>query len=335
MAERASKVARTAPRWRTALPWVFATAIAAYVALSVNVRDVGALLVAVNVPVYFGFVAAFSAVNLLLDSLALSHVYRAIGANERLRSIIVVRGASYLPAIVNFHVGQAYLTYLVAKNQRMSILAVARGTLLSYATTLGATVAIAAASLPLLPLAHAARVTQMIAALAGAGVLYLVILALRPHALAERPLLQRLFEVGPWGHVRLLLWRLPHIGGLVLATWVNYAFFGVRIPVVAALGQIPLVLLISSLPITPQGIGTRELLAIQLFAPFAPGISDPRAAVVAAGAAWTVATLVTQTVVGLVFTRPAAALLNRAGARQDLSGVPRIEGEVDVDERGL
>lgn len=317
VAEDPPAIAASPARWRVALPWVFAAGIVAYVAFRVNLKDVGAMLAAVDVPLYAAFVGVFTAANLILDSLALSHVYRAIGAPGTLRSIVVVRGASYLPAILNFHVGQAYLTYLVARNQRMSVLEVARGTLLSYATTLGAMVAIATASLPLAPMAHVATLTKTIAILAGAGVLYLAVLAVRPRALADRPLLRRLFEVGPLGHLRLLAWRLPHMVGLVAATWANYAFFGVHIPVVAALGQIPLVLLVSSLPITPQGIGTRDLVAIHLFVPFAASLSDPRAAVVAAGAAWAVATLISQAVVGVLFTRSAGVVLHGAAGRPE------------------
>src|SRR5262249_45946484 len=131
---------------------------------------------------------------------------------------------------------------------------------------------------------------------------------------------------------RLLLFRLPHVAGLVLATWANYAFFDVRIPAVTAVGAIPLVLLVASLPITPQGVGTRELFAIQVFVPFAARTVDPRAAVVAAGAGGTPAPLLPQALVEIASTRPAAALLGAPSP--DVDRAERPSPEVEPSRQG-
>ena len=74
----------------------------------------------------------------------------------------------------------------------------------------------------------------------------------------------------------------------------------------------PIVLLVSALPITPQGIGTRELVALELLVPYAAGsAAEGEAAVVAAGTLLALCSIVVQAVLGLGFTPAAAAILKR------------------------
>jgi hypothetical protein len=186
---------------------------------------------------------------------------------------------------------------------------VAGATLLSYGTFFGGVIAVTAVALPLAWVGAAGGATGVlewapsyIGLLVVAGLLYLVVLRLNPAFLRERSLLAPLFAAGPLGHMRLLAWRLPYVVVLVAQLWGAYAFFGVSLPVGAALVLMPMVLLVSALPITPQGLGARELVAIQLLAPW----SDGDAAIVAAGTAWSLASMVAQAISGLAFA-PAAA----------------------------
>ena len=291
------------PLWRRFVPWTIAALLVGFILSRVDIHEVGSLLRAVSGPLYGAFILAFTVVNLVCDCLAISRVYTANGMPETLRSILVVRGASYLPAILNYHLGQAYLTYLIAKHHGRKIVDVARGTLVAYATMLGAFALVAAVGMTM-PVEQPPWVLRTVSLLIGGGVVYLGVLWMRPEFLADHPLTKPLFDVGAGGHVVLLLWRLPHVLVLSCAVWVNYTFFGVIVPLRSAVAIVPLILLVAALPLTPQGVGTREIVAIHLLIPYVGGtFSDRAAPIVAAGAAWTLGTIAAQAAVGLFFMR--------------------------------
>ena len=161
-------------------------------------------------------------------------VYRRTVAPVRFREFWVLRGASYLPSILNHHVGQAFLTYYVARIYGVSLARMAGGTLLVYVSWMGwlaaaGTVALAASGQPLL------RPALLLAA----GVAYLIVIAWRPARLARVKLLAPLFEAGIRGHAVALAVRLPHFVVLFLGTWLPFFFFGVDVPLASALVYIP------------------------------------------------------------------------------------------------
>ena len=98
-------------------------------------------------------------------------------------------------------------------------------------------------------------------ALLGVGVAYLVVIALRPAFLARVGFLAPLFEAGIPGHAKMLFARMPHLAILIAGHYTSFWFFDVHIPVGTALTLIPIVLVAITLPITPQGFGTRDMLA--------------------------------------------------------------------------
>lgn len=308
---------------RRAAPWAVAAALLALVFAKTNPASVVASLRSVDPWRYVAFIAAFSAINLLCDAVATCQAYRLVSPGLPLRWVLVVRGASYLPSVVNYHLGQAYLTYLLSRRCGVPLRRVAGATLLVYTTHLGNLIVAAALALPAGGAPPWAARTVLLAL---AGLLaYLAALALRPAPLRRYAASSVLFETRPRDHARLLLWRLPHVLVLSLGMWGSYALFGLRVPAPAAFVVVPLLLLFSALPFTPQGIGTRELVAMNLLAPFAPDAADRAAPVVAAGAAWVVTTAAASVVVGLAFARPAARLLSDAPDRQGADEGPPTE----------
>ena len=65
--------------------------------------------------------------------------------------------------------------------------------------------------------------------------------------------------------------RVPHFAVLFLGTWLPFFFFGVDVPFTQALVYVPIVMVAVTLPITPQGVGTRDVVAAWAFARFAQG----------------------------------------------------------------
>jgi hypothetical protein len=138
-----------------------------------------------------------------------------------------------------------------------------------------------------------------------AGLAYLALIASRPKLLARVTLLAPLFEAGLAGHAVALAARFPHFAWLVLGHWVALAFFGVRVPALDALVELPIVLVVSTLPITPQGFGTRDAVAGAFFAKVAPGATaaERLAQVAACTTSWGVLLTLLSFVLGLVAMR--------------------------------
>ena len=298
------------PWWRRALPFGLALALVAFVLARLDHRAFLAALGRVDAPAYAAFSAAFVLALLSADTFATVLVYRRAALPVSFRDFFVLRGASYLPSLINHHVGQAFIAVSLSRAHGAPLARVAGATLVVYASWLGCLLALAALAFPL----HGLPIAWSAAALAP-GLLYLALLAARPAALARVRLLAPLFEAGVRGHLVALAARLPHLAVLFVGTWVPFLFFGVRIPLGAAALYVPILMVAVTLPLTPQGVGTRDVLAAALFERFAEGAGreERLAALAAATTSWAVAITLVEAALGLALLR--AALPRSAGAR--------------------
>jgi Lysylphosphatidylglycerol synthase TM region len=288
--------------WRRALPFVVAVALIAFTLRRIDLHAFAEHLAAVNAPAFLLFAGGFVLALLTADALATATVYRRTVAPVSFREFWVLRGASYLPSILNHHVGQAILTYYVSRRYGVSLARMAGGTLLVYASWMGCLLGAGSIAMVVVgwPLWQPALVL-------GAGVVYLAIIAWRPARLSSVKLLAPLFEAGLAGHLVALLVRLPHFAVLFLGTWLPFLFFGVNIPLAAALTYVPILMVAVTLPITPQGVGTRALLAVTFFSRFAPGVTaEAQAAAIAASTtSFEVAFTLVEVLLGIILLRRA------------------------------
>lgn len=295
-----------------------ALALVAFTLTRVDLRAFARHVAAVNKPAFFLFAVAFVIGLLTADAFATSLVYRRTVAKVGFREFWVLRGASYLPSLLNHHVGQAFLTYYVARKHGVSLARMAGGTLLVYVSWMGCllgagAIAMVVAGMPL----------QWPALVLGAGVLYLAVIALRPRPLAGVKLLAPLFEAGLAGHLVALVVRIPHFLVLFLGTWLPFAFFDVNIPPAQAIAYVPILMVVVTLPITPQGVGTRDLVAVTFFERFVAGAThEERLAVLAAATtSWAVAFTIVEALVGLVLLRRALPALEARAPE----GMPQVD----------
>lgn len=299
------------PLWRRALPFVIAAALLAFVVSRLDLAAFRAALAELDVPSFLAFTLVWVVVLLGADALGSVAAYRVTTPGVRLGQFYVLRGASYLPALLNHHLGQAFLTYMTARAFGVPVARVAGATLLSYAGWMGCLLGLATVALPVAGMPWAWLLVPI-----GAGVVYLVVLALRPARVARITFLAPLFEAGIRGHLVALVARIPHLLVLVLGSWLPFYFFDVDIPVGPALLLMPVILVAVTLPLTPQGFGTRDALAVAFFAQYAPGATEAeRAARIAAcTTSWGVASALAAALVGLACTRFAAQLVDRRQA---------------------
>lgn len=297
------------PIWRTVAPFVMAAALVAFV---LSRLDLDAFLEAmrhVNHLALATFAVTFLGALLITDCFATRETYRRTVAEVDFKSLMVLRVASYLPSILSHHLGQASLTYFLAKVYKAPVWRVAGATLVVYATVLGGLVIISSAALPF----KAATVSWLAPALGvllSLAVVYLIVLQRRPAFLLQRQVTAPLVELGVKGHLVLVLYRVPHLVVLFFGNWIPFELFGVHIPLADALMLIPVVMLVASLPITPQGVGTRDAVALQLFSGFAVGSPSERAATLAAATlSFAVSLTLVQLLVSPLFLARARQLL--------------------------
>lgn len=301
------------PLWRRLMPFAIALALLAWVGARLDVDAFLEALGHTNPWLYAGFGVAFTLALLWADSFATAGVYRAVVADVTTLDVFVVRGASYLPSLVNYHVGQAWLTWFVARHKGASLWRMSGATLVVYATTFGALWAVGLVGGVL----AWERVPWLAPIVLGIGVLallYLAVIALRPASLRGRPLLAPLFELGVAGQLLHFARRLPHVGVLFAGTWIPFELFGVHVPPAEALALVPVIMLVVALPLTPQGIGTRDMVAVSLLAGFhgAEDAAAREAAVVASTLSWGVLLTLVQLPLGLALMTAARRRLRGA-----------------------
>ncbi|MBN4050448.1 flippase-like domain-containing protein [Desulfobulbus sp. AH-315-M07] len=294
-------------RWRQLLPFALGAGLVGWVLSRVDWQAFVFHLAAVNYVAFLSFVVVFVFALLTADVVASLHIYRRFVSRMSFTDLFVVRAASYLPSLLNHHVGQAWLTYLLSKVYGMSLKRVAGATLLIYVTWGGCMILLAVVGLTVAGFGGPWMVAPL-----GAGLLYLLLLWRKPQALAKRAVLEPLFEAGVGGHLRAMAMRVPHIVVLFLGTWLPFLFFDIDIPIEAALTYVPALMVAVTLPLTPMGVGTRDALAAQFFLDYVAGADtadEKRAALAAATTALAVALTLVDVLIGVLMMPRAAKLI--------------------------
>lgn len=307
-----SPAEKRAPLWRKLAPFAVAIALLAFLFARTDLAAVRARLADVDIPLFLGFSALFVACLLSADAFATVLVYRPIVGRIRFRDLWVVRGASYLPSILNHHVGQAFVTVFLARAHGVPIARMAGGTIVAYASWAACLLLLGSCAV----LTTGSPAAWLLLPL-GVGTAYLAVLAVRPARLASIELLRPLFEAGVKGHLVAAAARIPHAAVQFFGVWISFRLFGVRIPTGAAFSFIPILLVVVTLPLTPQGFGTRDTAAAMLFLHYGVGPTDEarRASIAACTLSWAFVLLAIEGVLGLILLPRATKLLGTRSAR--------------------
>lgn len=297
------------PALRRWAPFLVGGLLVTYVVSRLDFPAFVAALRSTDYVAFFAFVLFFNGALLASDSLATAAVYRSVVGPVRYRDLFVIRGASYLPSIINHHVGQAWLTYFLARAYNAAVWRVAGATLIVYATTFGALYAFLLLGL----VTSGVKIAWLLPisiAVAGLGVLYLATVHLRPGFLSKRQVTAPLIEIGARGHLLLMVYRLPHVAVQFFGAWLPFSFFGVEIPLSDALSLMPIIMFVVALPVSPQGLGTRDALSLSLLSSYATGTPGEQAASIAATTlSWLGALTVVQLLLSPLLMRRAFRLL--------------------------
>jgi Lysylphosphatidylglycerol synthase TM region len=236
----------------------------------------------------------------LADSFAIWKTFGWFLAKFSYAEVLVVRGATYLLAAINYNVGQGAIVYFVHRARGVPVMRGVATILLIMGVNVLALLVLSSVGFLVAPeVPHAIGVVVVIA-YAGLA-LYALVVALKPRWLAKRPLFDVLLSAGLAGHGRALAVRVPHIAALVIYQTALLRAFGVAVPIVQAIAAFPIVFFISVLPISVQGLGTTQAAMVFFFARYAPGVGAGRdAAVLAASLVGQAIAVSSQALLGLV-----------------------------------
>ncbi|HSC88187.1 MAG TPA: lysylphosphatidylglycerol synthase domain-containing protein [Polyangiaceae bacterium] len=301
--------------WTRFGPTISTLALLGYVGSQIDLKALGVALQQVTWPSFVLLTVTSTIALLLADGIALRQVYSDFVCPVTYRQVVLLRGASYLPQLVNYHVGQAWLAWYAARAYGVGLGRVAGATLLVYATVFGGLFLFGTCAYLLRPNSLEGLGSALLA-IGSAAVGYGLLLVWRPRWLTRIPVASVLLEAGVLGNLRALAFRLPHVAVLFLGMWLPFSLFGVKIPLADALLYVPLLMLVGALPFTPQGIGTRDALALRILAPLAPTAAE-QAAVAATTLSWAVGMTLVQCIISPWMLAASRRLLATKGILDD------------------
>jgi Lysylphosphatidylglycerol synthase TM region len=306
------------------LPWVVTVGLLAIVFSRISFHDVVAdtrRAAPWMVPVTLACVAAVY----LADSFAIWKTFGWFLTRMSFTDVLLVRGATYLLAAINYNVGQGAIVYFVHRNAGTTIMRGVATILLVLGTNVLALLFLATAGMTVAPAVPFA-VKVLVAVAWGGLAIYVVAVALRPRWL-DKPLFEVLLNAGVGGHLRALAVRVPHIASLVILQFTLLHAFGIQVPLVDALATLPVIFLVAVLPISIQGLGTTQAAMVYFFAQYAPG--DPKmreAAVVAASIVGQALASAFQAALGVVCLRSRVGRALRASTKAAAEIAPAEPG---------
>jgi len=266
------------------LPWAVTLVLLFYVFRMISFRDMGKALVQAPYWTVPAFIVLVLGVY-LGDCFAIWKTFGWFVARLSFREVLVVRGATYLLALVNYTVGQGAIVYFVNRSRGIPLLRGTAAVLLIMGTNILLLLIFASIGLAVSPDMPAGLRKIVFGAYAALAV-YSVLLVLRPRWLTSRPIFDVLFAAGIAGHLRTVLVRIPHLGILMVFTYTSLRAFGVEVPVSHAILYLPMIYFIGVLPIAVMGLGTTQFMMILLLSRYVPGAAhDPAKAAAAITAA--------------------------------------------------
>lgn len=214
------------------------------------------------------FISLQISLTLIVDGWATAVSLSAVGIERPMREVMLARGATYLLGLINYAVGQGglglYLHRTGVPGQKAS------GSVLFLIAINGFVLVLAAALV--WPFARGPYASWVLLG-AGAGVVVaagaIAYITRRPGRFEKNPLVDPWLVAGPGGILRSAAARLVHVAVLVVGLWAGLRVWGIPVPFLEGLVRMPVVLLVSALPISPSGLGTTQAAQVLLFSEFA------------------------------------------------------------------
>lgn len=318
---------------RRGLPWGIAALLLWWVFSRVPMAAFGQAMAKGHFAWFLPSMAAVMVVIYLADCMAVALTFTWFTAPLSFRDVLRIRGASYLLSVINYNLGQGAIVLFAKRAKGVSIKLGTGTVLLLIGINLVVMLFLSGAALAVGAAPRAEALGPWVMGLLGAFGVYLALLAWKPSFLSKVELFQPILRAGIRGHVLAVLVRLPHLALVIFAHYLAMLAFDIRPPADAFFAYLPVMLLISALPIAPQGLGTAQVAAVFFFSSYAPGgVAEQEATALAYSLTASGTAVVFMLIVGLVWLRSAMSMLGPRNSGSDEA--PAEDAASLSDERG-
>ena len=263
---------------RRLAPWLAAAGLLALVFVRVDFAATERAIASADWPRFVLSALPFAGIWLAIDAAALARLISRFHAPVTFRSMLRLRGGTYLFLVLSYDAAQAALALALSRRLRVPLLALGGTFLFYYATdllTIASLGSLGAAGLPGVGAALRPALLGVVVAVggalaAGAGLARLPEGRL-PHWLRSARLLETLRRVTPRDVAEWMGWRCLFYGSFVAFAAATLPAFGIHVPWPALVACVPVTLSIAALPITVSGLGSAQLAMLALYGPFADG----------------------------------------------------------------
>ena len=289
---------------RKAGPWLIAIAVLFFVFQSVSPTDVANSVRQVNLSIFLPLLLFNLLIAFLWESQVYTLLFRWFQVPVTFREMVPIRGASYVLTVLNFFAGQGGMALIMNRWQKLSLKRA--GSIVLFAAfsdyyLLLAFCLAGAFSLPgvdLVSFFEISRAGSLVRFIVISWVLFAIHIGFYRWYL-PRPNSKRIFkrkeifstfrEAPVTLYLKLMAVRSVNFVIGIFTCYFALTAFGLHVPLRYLVVFLPIVWLISSIPITVMGLGTTQAAMIWLVARFAEGSGGPEeitAAVLAYSLLW-------------------------------------------------
>src|SRR3954469_14254052 len=232
------------------LPWLVAIGLFAYLLTRFSPVDV-AHKMRMAAPWTVPAIAGLILLVYLADSLAIWKTFGWFVARLSFKEVLVVRGATYLLALVNYALGQGAIVYFVNRSRGVPVSRGTAAVLLVMGINVLMLLALATLGLIFVPQANPRFTIVVAVAYAGLAVYVALVLA-KPRFLTTKPIFDVLLNASLVDFLKAMVARAPHILSLLVLTYTSMHAFHIEVPPGQAVLCLPMVYFVAVLPISPQ-----------------------------------------------------------------------------------
>lgn len=257
-------------------PWVVAALIFAYLFRLYPPSKVWEALTYVNLWSFSAFAVGYFAFIYIIDSWVMTRVLSDLSYKVSFKDIAYARGFTYLIMIVNYPASQAGFAYYLKRRYKIPIFEALGVFLFIVFIDLLWIVTLALAgsffqdyTISGVDLGH---IVKIFAICAYAFTLLWLAFWRRwiplkfgfIERLRKRPAFHVFEQARVYDYLKVAVMRIPIHFTIIISMYIVLKTFGVSIPFTRILGNIPLVFLLGTLPITPGGLGTTNAAMVEL-----------------------------------------------------------------------
>ena len=271
------------------VPWLIAAAIFTYLFHLYPPQKVLESLTYVNLWSFSAFAIGYFLLIYIVDAWVMKRVLVDFSYNVSFKDIILARGCTYLIMVINYPASQAAFAYYLKRRYKIPIFEALGVFLFIIFIDLMWIITLALAgsffqdyTIGSIDLARVVRILSLCAYL----FLFVWLMFWRRwlekifgrkiridfiEKIRQRAVFNIFERASIFDYLRVAVMRIPIHFTIIISVYVLLKTFGVSIPFTKVLGNIPLVFLLGTLPITPGGLGTTNAAMVELLHRYVSG----------------------------------------------------------------